>query len=74
MTKRLLTVAEAADRLNTKERFVRRLIFERRIPYVKLGTRHVRIDEEDLDRFIEAGRREARARDGSALLDLSLSP
>ena len=38
----LLTVKEAADRLGTAERFIRRLIFERRIPYTKLG-RHVRI-------------------------------
>jgi hypothetical protein len=28
----LLTVKEAADRLGTAERFIRRLIFERRIP------------------------------------------
>jgi excisionase family DNA binding protein len=39
---RLLTVEEAADRLGTSVRFVRRLILERRIAYTKLG-RHVRI-------------------------------
>jgi excisionase family DNA binding protein len=51
----LLTVKEAADRLGTAERFIRRLVFERRIPYTKLG-RHVRISASDLDAFIRAGR------------------
>jgi excisionase family DNA binding protein len=36
-------------------RFVRRLVFERRIAYVKLG-RHVRITARDLDAFIRASR------------------
>jgi excisionase family DNA binding protein len=52
---RLLTVEEAADRLGTSVRFVRRLILERRIAYTKLG-RHVRIAPRDLDAFIRAGR------------------
>lgn len=52
---RLLTPAEAADYLNTSERFIRRLIAERRITFVKLG-RHVRLAESDLIDFIEAGR------------------
>jgi excisionase family DNA binding protein len=52
---RLLTVEETADRLGTSVRFVRRLVFERRIAYVKLG-RHVRIASADLDAFIAAGR------------------
>jgi excisionase family DNA binding protein len=55
---RLLSPQEAADRLGTSVRFVRRLIFERRIPYTKLG-RHVRIATSDLDAFITAGRIEA---------------
>jgi len=48
---RLLTVEEAAERLNTSPRFVRRLIFERRIPFLKLG-RHLRITEHDLDSYV----------------------
>jgi excisionase family DNA binding protein len=36
-------------------RFVRRLVFERRIAYVKLG-RHVRIASRDLEAFIWARR------------------
>ena len=55
MLDRLLTVEEAAGRLGTSTRFVRRLIFERRIAFVKVG-RHVRISPADLDAFIEAGR------------------
>jgi len=52
---KLPTVEEAADRLGTSARFVRRLVFERRIAYIKLG-RHVRIALGDLDAFIRAGR------------------
>jgi excisionase family DNA binding protein len=59
MTK-LLTVVEAADRLGTSVRFVRRLIAERRIAYVRVG-RHVRIAEADLASFVAAGRVEASA-------------
>ena len=55
---RLLSVEQAAERLGTSVRFVRRLVFERRIAYVKLG-RHVRISSRDLDAFIEAGRVDA---------------
>jgi excisionase family DNA binding protein len=57
---RLLTVEEAADRLGTSTRFVRRLVFERRIAYTKLG-RHVRIAPRDVDAFIRAGRVEVGA-------------
>jgi excisionase family DNA binding protein len=57
---RLLTVEDAADRLGTSVRFVRRLIFERRIAYVKVG-RHVRIAAVDLDAYVRAGRVEVGA-------------
>jgi excisionase family DNA binding protein len=56
----LLTVDQAAERLGTSARFVRRLIAERRIANVKLG-RHVRIAAEDLEAFIVAGRVEGDA-------------
>jgi excisionase family DNA binding protein len=52
---RLLTVAEAAEVLNTSQRFPRRLIEERRIRFVRIGPRHVRIPESALHEFIEAG-------------------
>jgi excisionase family DNA binding protein len=54
-TDRLLTVEAAADRMSTSVRFVRRLIAERRIAFVKLG-RHVRLTEADVAAFIESGR------------------
>ena len=57
---RLLTVEEAADLLGTSVRFIRRLIAERRIAYVRVG-RHVRIAEADLASFVAAGRVEASA-------------
>jgi excisionase family DNA binding protein len=60
----LLTVEQAADRLGTSERFVRRLIAERRITYVKLG-RHVRIAEPDLINFVATSRIEAGGRLGA---------
>jgi excisionase family DNA binding protein len=55
---RLLTIEQAADTLRTGERFVRRLIAERRIRFHKIG-RHVRISSTDLDDFIAAGVMEA---------------
>jgi excisionase family DNA binding protein len=48
-------VEAAAERLSTSARFVRRLIAERRIAFVKLG-RHVRIAEADFAAFIDSGR------------------
>lgn len=55
---RLLTVEQAAELLAVSPRFVRRLIFERRVPVHRLG-RHVRLAEDDLVDLIEAGRTEA---------------
>ena len=55
---RLLTVGQAAERLGTTERFPRRLIAERRISFVKLGS-HVRIPERALEEFIAASTVEA---------------
>jgi excisionase family DNA binding protein len=52
---RLLTVEEAAERLSTSTRFVRRLVAERRIAYVKVG-RHVRLDPGEVEAFIVASR------------------
>ncbi len=52
---RLLTVAEAAERLNTTHRHVRRLVFERRIAYRKLGN-YVRFHPDDLAEYVAAHR------------------
>jgi len=52
----LLTVDQAARRLNVSTGYVRRrLVFEKRISYVKIG-RHLRIDSRDLESFIDGGR------------------
>ena len=50
---RLLAVDQAAELLGTGERFVRRLIAERRITYVHVG-RHVRIPESAIEDYISA--------------------
>jgi excisionase family DNA binding protein len=60
----LLSIEQAAERLGTSVRFVRRLVFERRIAYMKVG-RHVRINPDDLDAFVSAGRVEAGRRLGA---------
>jgi excisionase family DNA binding protein len=53
-TDRLLTIEETAEVLNTKPRFVRRLIAERRIRFTHVG-RHVRIPESAVREMIQAG-------------------
>jgi len=58
MADELLDVDAVAERLMTSPRFVRQLIYERRIAVVKVG-RHVRISAADLAEFIAAGRRPA---------------
>ena len=50
-----LTLAQAAAYLNVSERFVRRLVAERRIAFHKVG-HFLRFRAEDLDAFLEAGR------------------
>ncbi len=51
----LLTVAQAGEYLGTSERFIRRLITERRIAYVKVG-KYVRQERSALDALEDAGR------------------
>jgi excisionase family DNA binding protein len=53
--KRLLDVNAAAAHLGVSPRFVRRLVAERRIAFIKLG-RHLRFELVDLERFISDGR------------------
>ncbi len=50
----LLDVTGVAQRLGVPVRFVRRLVAERRVRYVKLG-RNVRFDLADLDALVAAG-------------------
>lgn len=51
----MLSVIPVPLRLGTQPRFVRLLVAECRIPFIKLG-RHVRIDSADLDAYVFAGR------------------
>ncbi len=55
MKRTWLDVAEAADWLGVEERFVRRLVAERRVTYYKVG-RHLRFDAADMDEFLAAAR------------------
>jgi excisionase family DNA binding protein len=54
----LLEVAHVAHRLSASQEYVRRLIRERKLAAVRLGTRW-RVDAVDLQRFIDANRIEA---------------
>jgi excisionase family DNA binding protein len=55
MTDRLLTMEEAAEWLCTTPRHMRRLVFERRIAYRKVG-RFVRFHPDDLVEYVAAQR------------------
>lgn len=50
----LLTLDQAAEYLNVTGHFVRRLTYERRLPFVKIG-RLVRIRRKDLDTLLVGG-------------------
>lgn len=52
----LLDIRAAAKRLSCSERFVRRLVQERRIPFVKLGGTRVRFLDSDLEHWIDGQR------------------
>ena len=49
---KLLTVPEAADRLRLQPSTVRKWLFERRLAYVRVGRRAVRIREGDIEKLI----------------------
>lgn len=55
----LLDVPRAASRLGCSERFIRRLVQERRIPFFKLAGTKVRFDEIELDLWLDGQRVEA---------------
>ena len=55
----LLDVRGAAERLGVTDRFIRRLVEERRIPFHKIG-KLVRFDPFEVDRWIDTCRVEPR--------------
>lgn len=62
----LLDVKGAAQRLGTPERFIRRLVEQRRITFYRVG-KYVRFDPRDIDRWLSKNRvdpRENRSRGG----------
>ena len=55
----LLDIAALAQRLGVTERFVRRLVDERRIPFLKIG-KFIRFDPADIAAWIDQQRVEQR--------------
>lgn len=53
--RRLLNLKQVAEQLNVNERHVRRLVFERRIPYLKWG-HLLRFDPVELQEWLERAR------------------
>jgi len=51
----LMNLAEVAERLGVNQRHVRRLVAERRIPYLKWG-HLLRFDPEELEAWIDRAR------------------
>lgn len=54
----LVDISWVAERLGVGVRFVRRLVADRRIAYVKLGG-HLRFEPSEVERFIDENRRPA---------------
>jgi len=54
----LVTIDQLADRLGTSVRHLRRLVAERRIPFVKLGGL-VRFDVAEVEAWVDASRHPA---------------
>ena len=60
---RLLSITAVAQRLGVQVRHVRRLVHERRIPYIKWG-HLLRFDPADIDTWIDAYRSTPRLAGG----------
>jgi len=58
-TEQMIDIAGLAERLGVGERFVRRLVEERRIPFFKIGS-HVRFHLADVEHWIHESRVEPR--------------
>lgn len=57
----MLDVEEVADRLHVTVRHVRRLVFERRIPFLKIGSL-LRFDPQEVDNWMSTLRVDVRVR------------
>lgn len=54
-----LSIEQAAAYLNVEIRWMRRAVFERRLPYYKVG-RYLRFRRRDLEAFLQDGRVDPR--------------
>jgi excisionase family DNA binding protein len=61
----LLTIDQLADRLGVTERYIRRLVYERRVPYRKLG-KLIRFADHEIAAWLETTRRPQDGDDRSA--------
>jgi len=55
----LIDITTLADRLGDSERHIRRLVAERRIPFLKVG-RYVKFDSAEIVRWLDDGRQPVR--------------
>ncbi len=62
--KNLLTISELASALNLKPSKIRRMIFERKIPFLKLG-RLIRFNFEDINLWLQEQKRESGENGGA---------
>ena len=60
MREQLLTIKEAAERCALSPATIRKWLYLRKLPSVKLGRRAVRVREGDLEALVRLGLREAR--------------
>lgn len=56
----LMDISHASRYLNCSERYLRRLVQERRVPFIRLGGRKIRFSLHDLDSWVDAQRVPAR--------------
>jgi DNA binding domain, excisionase family len=49
--KKLLTLEEAAARVNRSEKALRMLIFRKKFPFSKIGGK-IRVDEDELEKYL----------------------
>lgn len=66
-TRRLLNITEVAEVLGVEVRHMRRLVAERRIPFIKWG-HLLRFDPAEIDAWIDSARVPARTTVGAAQL------
>lgn len=64
LPRRLLNITELADFLGVNTRHVRRLVAERRIPFIKWG-HLIRFDPHDIDHWLDTARQQPLGTEGS---------